>query len=161
VETLTQLVLECFKSATQGKRASVPAVEDCEYVAAILILIRDHKKGKPAQEAREMEKRWRSLRRSFRPFENSPRVDAIVTRLERDMRFLLLFVGARPLIDEPIQTIASAAREAWARTQRPPKSLEPDGPICRFVSSALAHMGIHDSPETVSAVLRGRRRRNK
>lgn len=154
---LTPQVENWFALATYRTRSTVPPLIGCELVAAVLILIKDHQTGEPSQQSQKASRRWRSLRRSLAPFENLPRCRLFIGRIERDMQFLLLFAGAHPPIREPIRTMASAAHYAWALTERPPKSLAPNGPICKFVGSALEHLGIDYSAEMISAVLRNRR----
>jgi hypothetical protein len=52
------------------------------------------------------------------------------------------------------------AQRAWADANdgAAPQSKNPGDPLVQFVSRALSLVGMSRSPETVSAVLRGRRR---
>jgi hypothetical protein len=67
-----------------------------------------------------------------------------------------------PLPDsgDPIRFIAREAQRAWADANdgAAPQSKNPGDPLVKFVSRALSLVGMSRSPETVSAVLRGRRR---
>jgi hypothetical protein len=67
-----------------------------------------------------------------------------------------------PLPDsgDPIRFIACEAQRAWADANdgAAPQSKNPGDPLVKFVSRALSLVGMSRSPETVSAVLRGRRR---
>jgi hypothetical protein len=67
-----------------------------------------------------------------------------------------------PLPDsgDPIRFIARVAQRAWADANdgAAPRSKNPGDPLVKFVSRALLLVGMSRSPETVSAVLRGRRR---
>ena len=67
-----------------------------------------------------------------------------------------------PLPDggDPIRFIALEAQRAWADANdgAAPQSKNPGDPLVKFVSRALSLVGMSRSPETVSAVLRGRRR---
>ena len=70
-----------------------------------------------------------------------------------------------PELDErdPVCQIAEAAKAAWQKTNSggPPRSTNPDDPLCRFVVAALAEIGQRISAAAVSEVLRGRRRKPK
>jgi hypothetical protein len=67
-----------------------------------------------------------------------------------------------PLPDggDPIRFIALEAQRAWADANdgAAPQSKNTGDPLVKFVSWALSLVGMSRSPETVSAVLRGRRR---
>jgi hypothetical protein len=62
--------------------------------------------------------------------------------------------------NDPIRFIARQAQKAWADANHGtfPHSKNPDHPLVKFVSKALSLVGMSRSPQTVSAVLRGRRR---
>jgi hypothetical protein len=62
--------------------------------------------------------------------------------------------------NDPIRFIAHQAQKAWADANDGtfPHSKNPDDPLVKFVSKALSLVGMNRSPQTVSAVLRGRRR---
>ena len=61
---------------------------------------------------------------------------------------------------DPIRFIARQAQKAWADANdgTVPRSKNPNDPLVKFVSKALSLVGMSRSPQTVSAVLRGRRR---
>ena len=61
---------------------------------------------------------------------------------------------------DPIRFVACQAQKAWADANDGtlPRSKNPDDPLVKFVSKALSLVGMSRSPQTVSAVLRGRRR---
>jgi len=89
-------------------------------------------------------------------------------RLEAAARAVETFLPAldappiAPLPDsgDPIRFIAREAQRAWADANdgAAPQSKNPGDPLVKFVSRALFLVGMSRSPETVSAVLRGRRR---
>lgn len=60
---------------------------------------------------------------------------------------------------KPILIVAQEAQKAWAKANNgaAPKSKDPAGPLVNVIARALALVGIHQSKETVSAVLKGRR----
>jgi Tfp pilus assembly protein PilP len=62
--------------------------------------------------------------------------------------------------NDPIRFIAGQAQKAWADANdgTSPHSKNPGDPLVKFVSKALSLVGMSRSPQTVSAVLRGRRR---
>jgi hypothetical protein len=61
---------------------------------------------------------------------------------------------------DPIRHLAAIVREAFEETNagRSPKSNKPEGVICRFLVGAVARGGQPLSPETISAILKGKRR---
>jgi hypothetical protein len=95
-------------------------------------------------------------------------VEAAHDRLEaaaRAVETLLPALDAPPIAPlpdsgDPIRFIASEAQRAWADANEgaAPQSKNPGDPLVEFVSRALSLVGMSRSPETVSAVLRGRRR---
>jgi hypothetical protein len=62
--------------------------------------------------------------------------------------------------NDPIRFVARQAQKAWADANdgTSPHSKNPRDPLVKFVSKALSLVGMTRSPQTVSAVLRGRRR---
>lgn len=62
-----------------------------------------------------------------------------------------------------VRQVATVAKAAWEETNsgRPPRSTNPDDPLCRFVAVALAEIDQRISAAEVSEILRGRRRRPK
>jgi hypothetical protein len=95
-------------------------------------------------------------------------VQAAHDRLEaaaRAVETLLPALDAPPIAPlphsgDPIRFIAREARRAWADANdgTAPQSKNPDDPLVKFVRRALSLVGMSRSLETVSAVLRGRRR---
>jgi hypothetical protein len=95
-------------------------------------------------------------------------VQAAHDRLEaaaRAVETLLPALDAPPIAPlpdsgDPIRFIAREAQRAWADANdgAAPQSKNPGDPLVKFVSRALSLVGMSRSPETVSAVLRGRRR---
>jgi hypothetical protein len=69
-------------------------------------------------------------------------------------------IASLPDRGDPIRFIAGEAQRAWADANdgAAPQSKNPGDPLVKFVSRALFLVGMSRSPETVSAVLRGRRR---
>lgn len=61
---------------------------------------------------------------------------------------------------DPIRHIAEKAREAWASANdgHAPTANNPDDPLVKFVKGALCLIAVHQSEETVSMVLRNKRR---
>jgi hypothetical protein len=100
--------------------------------------------------------------------EAAARAQAAHDRLEaaaRAVETLLPALDAPPIAplpdnSDPIRFIACEAQRAWADANdgAAPQSKNPDDPLVKFVSEALSLVGMSRSPETVSAVLRGRRR---
>lgn len=64
---------------------------------------------------------------------------------------------------DPIRFIAKLAIQAWAFANggEAPKGKNPTDPLVLFVAGAFAAAGMHVTRETVSAVLRDRRRKDK
>lgn len=175
---LTQRVQEWFVAATAGTRAAVPPMGACAYVATRLLTIRQyHAHGhKPPPEVVAIKAKWRSVHRELRKLNSSPsfgfgetgdRVGfgqgpfddfrAATKEGAQHMDRVLIFLGAQDPLD-PIRYVADAAREAWRQAGSVPRSLAPHKPLCTFVGRALEYLGMRRSQETVSAVLRGRRR---
>lgn len=62
---------------------------------------------------------------------------------------------------DDIRQVAACAQQAWRETNngRAPKAKNPDDPLCRFVVAALRLIKHEYAADTVSAVLRDRRRK--
>jgi len=76
---------------------------------------------------------------------------------------LPVFSPRRDAIWDPPRDLASAARKAWADANdgRYPRSNNPKDPICLFLVPALTEIGLRLSPDAISDILRGRRRKPK
>ena len=78
----------------------------------------------------------------------------------RAVETLLPALDAPPIAPLPDNGDPHEAQRAWADANdgAAPQSKNPGDPLVQFVSRALSLVGMSRSPETVSAVLRGRRR---
>jgi hypothetical protein len=176
-DELTQKVHEWFVAATAGKQAAVPPIDACAAVAATLLTIKQRPEPSPGVVA--LKTKYRAAQRAAQKFHSAPsfgfgeagdRVgfgqgpfdDARARAQEsaRQMECELSLLGAQEPQD-PIRSIADAARKAWRQVGRVPRSLAPDDPLCTFVGLALEYLGMKRSQATVSEVLRGRRRRRE
>jgi hypothetical protein len=174
-DELTQKVQEWFVAATAGKQATVPPIDACAAVAATLLTIKQRPEPSPGVVA--LRTRYRAAQRAAQKFHSAPSFgfaeagdragfgqgpfdDARARAQEsaRQMDLELSLLGAQEPPD-PIRAIADAARKAWQKAGRVPRSLAPDAPLCTFVGSALEYLGMTRSQATISEVLRGRRRR--
>jgi hypothetical protein len=184
LDRLTQRVEELFRQATT--RFAAPSTDGCRSVAFYLIALRSHREmfpNKPPGQTKAIrygklflhhlaaERRepayWVALAEHGRPVkfwlrcyqELLCRIDRVRPEIEALLAALTLPRDER----DPIRAIAGVAKAAWEETNdgRAPRSTNPDDPLCGFVTAALAEIGQHHSAASVSAVLRGRRRKPK
>jgi hypothetical protein len=173
-----------FRQAT--KRFAAPSADGCRSVAFYLMALRSHREmfpKKPAEQAkairygklflhhlaaeRQEAADWLALMEQGQPVafwlrryqEQLCRID----RVRQEIEALFIALTLPRDVRDPIRVIAEAAKAAWdgANSGRSPRSTSADGPLCRFVTAALAEIGQHQSPAAVSEVLRGRRRKPK
>jgi len=181
---LTQRVEELFRQAT--KRFAVPSGSDCRTVAFYLMALRSHPekfRKKPAAQTkatrygklflhhlaaeRTETAYWIALLRQGRPVEiwlrRHQELLSRIDQMRHDIEALLPALTLPSDERDPIRVIAEVARAAWEETNsgRAPRSTNPDDPLCRFVTAALAEIGQYHSAASVSAVLSGRRRKPK
>lgn len=167
---LAKQVERWFQEAVEGKRAHVPDLDGCLYVAGALLVSQHHQEHRrePPPEALKLKKAWDRLRRELKHFSDGrPEFEEGSREVKRHMAWLLLLAGALPPRD-PIRFIADAAKYAWedsamrreaaGEKSAVPRSVAPDDAVCAFVGRALDYLRILRAPETISAVLRGRRR---
>lgn len=183
LERLKRQVDGWFRQATASFEP--PSADGCSMVAFYLMVFRyplddetpDTRKqaikhGKLFLRYIEPERRQKeaalSLASRGRPLGNwMQEYREILFRIDEARRHLeALFPALSPKRDakpDPIRRLASIAKEAWAETNggKPPRSTNPDGPLCRFLIPALAAAGLSLSPWAISDVLRGRRRKSK
>jgi hypothetical protein len=176
-------VEELFQQAT--KLFAAPSTEGCGSVAFYLMAVRSHREISPNKPAGQTKASrygklflhhlaaerseiasWIALLEQGRPVkfwlrryqELARQIDQIRHDIEALLPSLMLPRDER----DPVRLIAAVAKEAWEETNggRSPRS-NPDDPLCRFVTAALVEIGQHHSAASVSAVLRGRRRKPK
>jgi hypothetical protein len=84
-----------------------------------------------------------------------------IDRTRRSIECLLPSLVPHDSHRDPVRQVAECARQAWreANNGRAPLSMNPDDPLCRFVLAALKLIKQEIAADTVSAVLRGRRRK--
>jgi hypothetical protein len=93
--------------------------------------------------------------------DHAEKVSFSINEIKRHLAALESIVS--PKLDgkpDPIRKIAEVAQFAWAEAndQRYPIALGPGGPLCKFLDVALAAINRRSTPDTISAVLRNRRR---
>ena len=93
--------------------------------------------------------------------DHAEKVSFSINEIKRHLAALESIVS--PKLDgkpDPIRKIAEVAQLAWAEAndQRYPIALGPGGPLCKFLDVALAAINRRSTPDTISAVLRNRRR---
>ena len=183
-DRLTERVEELFRQAT--KRFAAPSAGGCRSVGFYLMALRGHREmfqskkfgqtkairyGKLflhhlAAERREAAN-WVALAEQGQPAEFwLRRYQEILCRIDQvrpDFEALLQVLRLPHDERDPVRLIAAIAKEAWGETNggRAPRSPNPDDPLCRFITGALAEIGQHHSAASVSAVLRGLRRKPK
>jgi hypothetical protein len=183
---LTGPVEELF-AEVKARRLRAPPRDACASVASALLVVRRITAAAPLRKdatrgARNgARKSGRTLLRHLQPLRQklAAEIADISTsasnfgarereRLEaaaRAVQTLLPALDAPPIAPlpdsgDPIRFIACEAQRAWADANdgAAPQSKNPGDPLVKFVSRALSLVGMSRSPETVSAVLRGRRR---
>ena len=113
-------------------------------------------------EIREIEKCWATW--PHRCFASNLTAHEQLQAAARAVEALLPVLETPPIApwpdNDPIRFIARQVQKAWADANHGtfPRSKNPDHPLVKFVSKALSLVGMSRSPQTVSAVLRGRRR---
>jgi hypothetical protein len=184
-DRLTQEVEELFRQAT--KRFAMPSSEGCRMLAFYLLMLRQNPekdRQKPAGQikvVRDGNRFLRSLTAERQEIENAlslarqgrpalpwlreqEEILAQITETSQHIASLLPLLWPRydPYRD-PIKLLAERAKEAWRETNEgtAPLATKPDGPLCRFVFSALRKIGRGRSAAEVSEVLRGRRRNQR
>jgi hypothetical protein len=174
-DELTQKVPEWFVAATAGKQLAVPPIDACAAVAATLLTIKQRPEPSPGVVA--LKTKYRAAQRAAQKFHSAPSFGfgeagdrapfgygpfddarAMAQENARQMECELSLLGAQKPQD-PIRSIADAARKAWQKAGRIPRSLAPDAPLCKFVERALEYLNMRRSTATISEVLRERRRR--
>ena len=178
---LTGPVEELF-AQVKARRLRAPPRDACVSVASALLVMRHKAAAAPLRKdairgARTgARKSGRTLLRHLQPLRQKLAVEIadISTsasnfgarereRLEaaaRAVETLLPALDAPPIAPLPDNGDPHEAQRAWADANdgAAPQSKNPGDPLVKFVSRALSLVGMSRSPETVSAVLRGRRR---
>ena len=179
-DRLKEAVQEIFRQVTP-KRFAVPSDDNCGMVALYLMALRQNIKKKPQPKIfksgkdfkRDLEDERRevagmlSLARApgIQPpsGKGSREQQALLERIDQTLANIDWMgprLGPQDSYREPIRQIAVCARQAWqeANDGQAPKAMNPNDPLCQFVVKALDAIGHPRSAETVSAVLRGKRR---
>jgi hypothetical protein len=178
---LTGPVEELF-AQVKARRLRAPPRDACASVASALLVMRHKAAVAPLRKdatrgARNgARKSGRALLRHLQPLRQSlaaqiAEISTIASnfgarereRLEaaaRAVETLLPALDAPPIAPLPDNGDPHEAQRAWADANdgAAPQSKNPGDPLVQFVSRALSLVGMSRSPETVSAVLRGRRR---
>jgi hypothetical protein len=178
--SLTRVVEELFQQVTQ--RFAVPTASGCGMVAITLMSFRSnprkrHRKPKAVRSGelflrhlaaeRRVAEYWISLYSQGRPveywFRRTQELLAQIDQTQQCIESLLPALWPKHDERDPVRQVAEAAKAAWGETNSrgPPRSTNPDDPLCRFIVAALAEIGQHISAAEVSEVLRGRRRKPK
>jgi hypothetical protein len=179
-ESLTPLVEALFSAATEA--FEIPSRDACRVFANALVLVKsrphDKKRLKPAKDAHSdagaLLRRLRPIRQKLAVSisdneamgghaahfnEELEQIDAAIKAVE-----VLLPALDRPPIkpwlgNDQIRFIADQAQQAWASTNDiPPVGKHEEGPLVVLVTGALDLVGIGWSINTVSDVLKRRRR---
>ena len=178
---LTGPVEELF-AQVKARRLRAPPRDACASVASALLVMRHKAAAAPLRKdatrgARNgARKSGRALLRHLQPLRQNlaaqiAEISTIASnfgarereRLEaaaRAVETLLPALDAPPIAPLPDNGDPHEAQRAWADANdgAAPQSKNPGDPLVKFVSRALSLVGMSRSPETVSAVLRGRRR---
>jgi hypothetical protein len=178
---LTGPVEELF-AEVKARRLRAPSRDACASVANALLVMRHKAAVAPLRKdatrgARNgARKSGRALLRHLQPLRQNlaaqiAEISTIASnfgarereRLEaaaRAVETLLPALDAPPIAPLPDNGDPHEAQRAWADANdgAAPQSKNPGDPLVQFVSRALSLVGMRRSPETVSAVLRGRRR---
>jgi hypothetical protein len=178
---LTGPVEELF-AQVKARRLRAPPRDACASVANALLVMRHKAAAAPLRKdatrgARNgARKSGRALLRHLQPLRQNlaaqiAEISTIASnfgarereRLEaaaRAVETLLPALDAPPIAPLPDNGDPHEAQRAWADANdgAAPQSKNPGDPLVQFVSRALSLVGMSRSPETVSAVLRGRRR---
>jgi hypothetical protein len=178
---LTGPVEELF-AQVKARRLRAPPRDACASVASALLVMRHKAAVAPLRKdatrgARNgARKSGRALLRHLQPLRQNlaaqiAEISTIASnfgarereRLEaaaRAVETLLPALDAPPIAPLPDNGDPHEAQRAWADANdgAAPQSKNPGDPLVQFVSRALSLVGMSRSPETVSAVLRGRRR---
>jgi hypothetical protein len=178
---LTGPVEELF-AQVKARRLRAPPRDACASVASALLVMRHKAAVAPLRKdatrgARNgARKSGRALLRHLQPLRQNlaaqiAEISTIASnfgarereRLEaaaRAVETLLPALDAPPIAPLPDNGDPHEAQRAWADANdgAAPQSKNPGDPLVKFVSRALSLVGMSRSPETVSAVLRGRRR---
>jgi hypothetical protein len=178
---LTGPVEELF-AQVKARRLRAPPRDACASVASALLVMRHKAAVAPLRKdatrgARNgARKSGRALLRHLQPLRQNlaaqiAEISTIASnfgarereRLEaaaRAVETLLPALDAPPIAPLPDNGDPHEAQRAWADANdgAAPQSKNPGDPLVQFVSRALSLVGMSLSPETVSAVLRGRRR---
>jgi hypothetical protein len=175
---LSKAVKEIFRQASD--RYELPSSAGCAMVAFYLTSLRENPKKQSPKFARSAKAFRRDIEAERREIEwwiclaRSPQVEVIggwlpeqhqlLNRIDQTLQnieWMLPRLMPQDSYRDPIRQIAACAQQAWRETNngRAPKSKNPDAPLCVFVAAALRLIKQERAAETVSAVLRGRRRK--
>jgi hypothetical protein len=175
---LSKEVKEIFRQASDRYEAPTPA--GCAMVAFYLMALSEPRKKQRPKVARSGKAFRRDLEAERREIEwwvcvaHSPEVKVfgrwlpqqreLLHRIDQTLQnieWMLPRLVPQDSYRDPIRQIAACAQQAWRETNngRAPKSKKPDASLCCFVVAALRLIKQERSAETVSAVLRGRRRK--
>ena len=86
-----------------------------------------------------------------------------MSKATRQVEALLAACKTKAIRPNPARFLADTLQQAWrtAGDEIPPRSVNRDDPLCRFVHGALAEAGVKYSLATVSDMLRGRAGRRR
>jgi hypothetical protein len=175
---LSKAVEEIFRQASD--RYEVPTPAGCAMVAMYLTACRENPKKPKPKLARSGKAFRRDLEAERREIEwwvclaRSPQVEVIgrwlpeqrelldrINQTLQNIEWMLPRLMPQDSYRDPIRLVAACAQQAWRGTNngRAPKSKNPNAPLCVFVVAALRMIKQERAAETVSAVLRGRRRK--
>jgi hypothetical protein len=179
---LTEAVQAIFARVTPN-RLAVPTASACRSIAMYLMALRQKTKKPKLQviksgkdfrrdlriERREVEWLVSAARaRGVRTFADAwlREKQELLERIDQTLHnisWILPRLEPKDSYREPIRQIAVCAQQAWeeANDGRSPHSKNHDDPLCLLVVAAMQRIGQPCSAWTVSAVLRGLRRKNQ
>jgi hypothetical protein len=170
------LVAQLFSNADKKNRRTKPTRETCRQIAVKLQTERGFGKLQEIgreESAAEMRRYGKQFLKSLR--DGRLKFDRLMNDRERSNRqaaygselgrmeasvsnFIAMLDGFGPSNihrwEYRVETIARLARDGWAEVGKPPKAIDPESPIVKFVVSALKVIGDPREAESVSHVLR-------
>ena len=102
------------------------------------------------------------VRRTF-AFDRDKSLLDEMSKVQGQVAALLGDCETKAVRPNPARFLADTLQATWrdCRDDKPPRSVNPDDPLCRFVHAALAEAGVKYGQPTVSDMLRGRAGRRR